>query len=178
MTAKRAARPRRLWKCRSDGNHRPVSTTPWKSRADARFPTSRSWLRGRRREQSDEQSTTVTRTGGARQMTESLGHAEYARRPGGTRGKGFENVGSHPFENRHRLECGRASLISASTRQSGGPGHLVATHDFRPSDGCARKNWHEAMEACGIAPSATIRVAACSHARTKKVCTRGRLRLP
>ena len=29
----------RLWKCRRHGNHKPVSTAPWKSRTDREIPT-------------------------------------------------------------------------------------------------------------------------------------------
>ncbi len=29
----------RLWKCRRHGNHRPVSTAPWKSRTDREIST-------------------------------------------------------------------------------------------------------------------------------------------
>jgi len=32
-------RPRRLWKCRRRGNHKPVSTAPWKSREEREIPT-------------------------------------------------------------------------------------------------------------------------------------------
>jgi hypothetical protein len=31
--------PDRLWKCRRDGNHRTVSTAPWKSRTAREIPT-------------------------------------------------------------------------------------------------------------------------------------------
>ena len=39
MTPSIAARPSRLWKCRRRGNHRPVSTAPWKSRTEREIPT-------------------------------------------------------------------------------------------------------------------------------------------
>ena len=29
----------RLWKCRSYGNHKPISTGPWKSRTEREIPT-------------------------------------------------------------------------------------------------------------------------------------------
>jgi hypothetical protein len=43
MTRPRAATPPsaapRLWKCRSRGNPKPISTGPWKSRTDREIPT-------------------------------------------------------------------------------------------------------------------------------------------
>jgi hypothetical protein len=31
--------PNRLWKCQSHGNHRTISTGPWKSRTEREIPT-------------------------------------------------------------------------------------------------------------------------------------------